>query len=226
MNWGCALVSTTSPDGQSEFLRRLVEIQQDPQVRGLARRESGNLDLAEDAMQEAFYAVAKVKNPEEIENLRAYFCRVLVRESHRLRGQLGAYPVDDVSVVADARQVMLVSQAPAPVDETVIDGFRKRKLHERFTARRAYLVRNVPGRSTDPARYRNLIVSVAEHVLLAGASGDISDADGNLALSAAYPEWFVGEGCAVANGHQRFSRARADVCRILRLIVSRSELSP
>ena len=46
-----------------------------------------------------------------------------------------------------------------------------------------------------------------------GASGDISDADGNLALSAAYPEWFVGGGCAVANGHQRFGRARADVCR-------------
>ncbi len=165
------MVSTTSPDGQSEFLRRLVEIQQDPQVRGLARREAGNLDLAEDALQEAFYAVAKVRNPGEIENLRAYFCRVLVREAHRLRGQLGAYPVDDVSVVADARQDMLVSQAPAPVDETVIDRFRKRTLHERFSARRAYLVRNVPGRSTDPARYRNLIVSVAEHVLLAGASG-------------------------------------------------------
>lgn len=221
------MTSTTSPDGQSEFLRRLVEIQQDPQVRGLARREAGNLDLAEDALQEAFYAVAKVKNPGGIENLRAYFCRVLVREAHRVRGQLGAYPVDDVASVADMRQDMLVSQSAAPsVDRMVGDRLLRRTLHERFTALRASLVRDVPGRSHDPVRYRNLIVSVAEHVLLAGALGDVSEADGNLALSAAYPEWFVGEGCAIANGHQRFSRARADVCRILRLIVSRTDLFP
>ncbi len=178
-------------------------------------------------MQEAFYAVAKVKNPEQIENLRAYFCRVLVREAHRLRGQLGAYPVDDVSVVADARQDMLVGQPPAPsVDQMVGDRLLRRTLHERFAALRGSLVRDVPGRSPDPVRYRDLIVSVAEHVLLASALGDVSEADGNLALSAAYPEWFVGEGCAVANGHQRFSRARADVCRVLRLIVNRTDLFP
>ena len=80
MNRGCASASATSPDGQSEFLRRLVEIRQDPQVRGLARREAGALDLAEDTMQEALYAVAKVKNPGGIENLGAYFWEWFVEE--------------------------------------------------------------------------------------------------------------------------------------------------
>jgi DNA-directed RNA polymerase specialized sigma24 family protein len=218
------LESTTSPDGRSEFLRQLLEIRQDPQVKSLAWRHAGSPDLAEDALQEAFYAIAKVKHPGEIRNLRAYFCRVLVKTAHKLRGQLGAFPVDDVAGVADARQDMIISQPAPPVDESVSDRLLRRTLHERFTAKRAYLVRNVPGRSPDPGRYRALIVSVAEHVLLSTLSGDVSDADGSLALSAAYPEWFAGEGCAVGNGHQRFSRARADVCRVLRLVVKRADL--
>jgi DNA-directed RNA polymerase specialized sigma24 family protein len=221
------LASTTSPDGRSEFLRQLLEIQQDPLVRGLARREAGSLDLAEDALQEAFYAVAKVPHPEQIEIPRAYFCRVLVREAHRLRGQLRAYPVDDVAVLADVRQNVLVNAAPAPsVDETVSWRLRARAWLERFAAQRAHLMQKVPGRSPDPVRYKQLIVSVAERVLLSIASGDVSDADANWALSAAYPEWFAGEGCAVANGHQRLSRARGDVCRILQLIVKRADLFP
>jgi hypothetical protein len=167
-------------------------------------------------MQEAFYAVVKARNPGEIENLRAYFCRVLVREAHRLRSQQGASPDDDVADAIDVRPDTLVSQSPAPpVDETVIDRLRKRTLHERFTARRAYLVRNVPGRSPDPAGYRNLIVSVAERLLRSSLSGDACDADGNLALSAAYPEWFVekecGRECASAfqSGARRCARRAA-----------------
>jgi len=221
------LTSTTSPDGRSEFLRQLLEIRQDPQVRSLARRRAGSLDLAEDALQEAYYAVAKVKNPGQISNLRAYFCRVLVRNADELRGQLATHPADDVADLADVRHDMVVSQPPAPaIDETVSRRLLARKWREHFTAQRRDLVRNVPGRSPDPGRYRDLIVSVAERVLLSIVFGDPSDADGNLALSVAYPEWFAGEGCAVGNGHQRFSRARADVCGVLRLVVRRADLLP
>ena len=43
----------------------------------------------------AYFAVARLENLEQIENLRAYFCKVLIREIHRERGQLGAALVDD-----------------------------------------------------------------------------------------------------------------------------------
>ena len=97
------MTSTTSPDGRSEFLRQLLEIRQDPQVRSLARRRAVSLDLAEDALQEAYYAVAKVKNPGQISNLRAYFCRVLVRKADELRDEKGprsahACALDDAKV--------------------------------------------------------------------------------------------------------------------------------
>lgn len=221
MNGGCALASTTSPDGRSEFLRHLLEIRQDSRVKGLARREAGSLDLAEDALQEAYYAVSQVKNPGEIRNLRAYFCKVLVHEARRLRGQLGAYPVDDVAGLADMPQNMLVSAPPVPpVDEVVCWRLTARAWLESFAAQRAHLLRKVPGRSPDPVRYRQLIVATAERVLLSIVSGDVSEADGNLALAAAYPEWFGGDGCAAGNGHQRFSRARADVCRLVRHVVN------
>lgn len=99
---------------------------------------------------------------------------------------------------------------------------------ERFTAQRAHLVRKVPGRSPDPSRYRNLIVSVAERVLLPLVSGEVSnvDADANQALSAAYQEWFAEEGVATGIGHQRFSLARADVRRVLRCIARSADRLP
>jgi hypothetical protein len=221
------LASTTSPDGRSEFLRRLLEIRQDPQVKSFARRRAGSSDLAEDALQEAFYAIAKQVNAEQITNLRAYFYRVVGRKADELRGQLGAYPADDAADLADLLPGLFVRPAlAAPVEETVSRRLIARRWREFFAARRAYLLRHVPGRSPDPVRYRELIVSVAEKVLLSTAFGDVSDADGNGALRSAYPEWFAGEGCAVGNGHQRFSRARADVCQVLRLVVERGDLVP
>lgn len=221
------MASTTSPDGQSEFLRKLSEIRHDPQVKSLAWRHAESPDLAEDALQEAYYAVARMKHPEEIRNLRAYFNRVLINTARQLRSQLGAFPVEDVADVADGRpQALVGQQAAPPVEDTVGRRVLAGTWRERFTSQRALLVRNVPGRSPDPGRYKDVIVSVAERVLQAIVSGDVRDADGYLALSAAYPEWFAIDGRAVANGHQRLSRARADVSRVLRLVVRRTDLLP
>ena len=89
---------------------------------------------------------------------------------------------------------------------------------------RGELATRVPGRSPDPGRYRDVIVAVAELVLLAIVAGDVSDADSNQALRAAYPQWFGEPGCADNTCHQRFSRARADVRDLLRAIISRDEL--
>jgi DNA-directed RNA polymerase specialized sigma24 family protein len=221
------LASTTSPGGQPEFLRQLLEIRHDPQVKGLAARWAGSPDLAEDALQEAYYAVFKLKNPERIDNPRAYFCKVLYRCAADLRGQLATHPADDVADLADLRHDLLVRYQPAPpVEETVSRRVLAATWLGRFAVQRAYLVRSVPGRSPDPVRYRNLIVAVAERMLRSMVSGDVSDADSNRALSAAYPEWFTGRDCAAGNGYQRFRRARTDVEGVLRLVVRRVEVRP
>ena len=81
-----------------------------------------------------------------------------------------------------------------------------------------------PGARTDPGRYRDLIVAVSEQVLRAILGGDVSEADSNEALRAAYPEWFGQNGRADNNAHQRLSRARADVRDLLKAVVSRDEL--
>ena len=65
-----------------------------------------------------------------------------------------------------------------------------------FATRRGELTTQVPSRSPDPGRYRDLIVTVAEQVLLAIVTGDVSDADYNPSLRAAYSGWFLEPGCA------------------------------
>jgi hypothetical protein len=221
------LTSTTSPDERVDFLRRLQTIQEDPQVKNLARYRARNPDLAEDALQETFYAIARVKYPERIRDLRAYFCQVLIREIYRLHGQLGATLVDDFAAVADALQGKPGGQSVAP---SVVDMVNRDLLactwRKRFAAQHAYLVQKVPGRSGNPGRYRDLIVAVAERTLISLVSGDDSDPDGTVALCAAYPEWFAERGCAVANAQQRVSRGRADVNIVLRLVVNRADLRP
>ena len=67
-------------------------------------------------------------------------------------------------------------------------------------------------------------MSVAEQVLRSIVAADMCDADSNQALRVAYPEWFAEHGGKVGNAHQRFSRARADVRSLLRVIVNRDDL--
>ena len=80
--------------------RELLAIWQDPQVRKLALRYARNPELAEDALQDAYYAVARVKNPERIKNLRAYFCRTLINEVSHLR-RFRATTVEDFESLVD-----------------------------------------------------------------------------------------------------------------------------
>jgi DNA-directed RNA polymerase specialized sigma24 family protein len=86
---------TTTPDGQRDFQHDLLAILDDPKVRSLARRRAGDSELAMDALQAAYCAVARVEDPTAIRNLRAYFCQVLTHEVYRLLGQLGATLVED-----------------------------------------------------------------------------------------------------------------------------------
>ena len=60
-------------------------------------------------------------------------------------------------------------------------------------------------------------------MLLAIVTGDFREVDLNLALRAAYPEWFA-ERCGVSNIHQRLARARADIRDLLKTVISLDEL--
>ena len=72
--------SINRADPREAILQRLAEIREDPRMRSLAIRYAGHPDLADDALQSAYYAVARLKNLEQIQNLRAYFRKVLIRE--------------------------------------------------------------------------------------------------------------------------------------------------
>jgi DNA-directed RNA polymerase specialized sigma24 family protein len=216
------------PDGQAAFFAELLAIREDPKVRGLALRRAGDRDLAEDALQEAWYAVAQVRDPGRIENLRAYFCRTLINKVYDLRGHQEPALVEDFESLAESQQgaAGCTPAPPRPVPDLVSTRLLTRIWLDRLNARRESLTKAVPGRSSDPSRYRTLIVSVAEQVLRAIVDGGVSDADSNQALRAAYSQWFGEKADAANNVHQRFSRARGDVRDVLAAIVHRDELDP
>jgi hypothetical protein len=221
-------LSTTTPDGRRDFQHDLLAILDDPKVRSLARRRAGDPELAMDALQAAYCAVAGVEDPSAIRNLKAYFSQVLTREVYRLLGQFGAMLVQDFTSVADAHQGRPGGHQPIPqsVAETVSTHLLTEAWLEPFKIRRGELAAIVPSRSPDSGRYRDVIVTVAERVLCRIIAGDISDADYNTPLSAAYPQWFDAPRCAENARHQRFRRARADVRDLLRTIINRDDLNP
>ena len=217
--------SPTNPTGREAFLRDLETIWDDPRIRRLARLRAGDPEIAEDALQEAFCAVARYGDPEKIEDLRKYFCRVLINQINRLLRLPAPALVDNFENVADACQDNTWGQPlHEPFDKTLCTHLLVRGRLRRLVAHRAYFIREMPGRSHDPSRYRALIVTLAERILAASVSGGMGNADVNSALRAEYPEWFNELGCGTANAHQRFKRAREDVRDLLQLIISREDL--
>ena len=181
--------------------------------------------MAEDALQETFYALARIRQPQHIDDLRKYFCKVLIHSVYRLRGQLGAVTVDDAGGLVDASGRGFGGEAPQPLlDEVVHTNMVARNWHERLAKHRAALTGSVPGRSPEPGRYRDVIMTTAEGMLLAIVIGDFREVDLNLALRAAYPEWFAERRVAMSNIHQRLTRARADIRDLLKTVISLDEL--
>ena len=221
-----ALPSTKNPDEGSDFQRELLAIREDPKVKSIALWHAGDLDLAEDALEDAVWAVGQ-QDPQIIRNLRAYFCTVLIHKAHRLRNQLGAASVADPELLAGTRQrgVALAGTVPSrPFVEAVGTRLMSEVWCGRLAARRECLRAAVPARSGDPERYRVVIVVAAEQVLRACIAEDDSQADSNEALRADYPEWFAEPDCRPNTYDQRFCRARADVREILKAIVNKDEL--
>jgi len=92
-----ATPSEGSPPGFHEHLLKLCT---DPGIWRFALRRAGHRDLAEDAIQETYYSVSRVKNPEHIRDVRAFFCRSLSHEISHQRGQQTPVPVEDTFVAA------------------------------------------------------------------------------------------------------------------------------
>jgi hypothetical protein len=183
--------------------------------------------VAQDALQEAYYAVARIRNPDEVKDLKGYFCTVLIHKIHGLLGQSKGIPVDNIDGLADAHQGQAGCEPlPPPLEEKVCSDLLTETLLGRLAAQREALTRKVPGRSADPGRYRDVIVAIARLVLISIARRDVSDADGDSALIAMYPEWFAEPRLAPGNAYQRFSRARADVRSVLRSFISPDDLFP
>jgi hypothetical protein len=218
----------TTTSARPEFLQELLAIRKDSRVRNLALRWAGTPDLAEDSLDQAYCAVARVRDPEQIRDLRAYYCRTLYHSVNELRYQLGAALVEDFERVADTHQDEpgCNPAPPRPFDEIVSIDLLVRTWLGHFATPCGELASRAPARSGDPSRYQDAIVAVAKELLPAIAAGAVSDADSNRALRAAYPEWFAEPGCAENTCHQRFSRARADVRGLLRTIISRADLYP
>lgn len=218
---------STSAAERSDYLDHLTLIREDPQVKKLARARAGDPDMAEDALQETFYLLAKISQPQHIDDLRKYFCKVLIHSVYRLRGQLGAVTVDDAGGggLADASGRALGGEPSPPLfDEVTHTNMVARNWHDRLAKQRVGLTGSVPGRSPEPGRYRDVIMTTAEGMLLAIVTGDFREVDLNLALRAAYPEWFAERRVAMGNIHQRLTRARSDIRDLLKTVISLDEL--
>jgi len=219
-------LATASDSSRPDFQQELLVIREDPEVKRLARGRARSPEMAEDALQAAYYAVSRrLKKPPPIKDLRAYFCRTLVREIFRELGQLQAEAPEDVTVLADMRQGRTGTTSPAPrsFPEEVSIRLLGQGWLRALKARRRELAARVPGRSDDPVRYQKLIVKVAEHTLRT-ILGENADADINAVLSRGYAEWFAPGNSSENTRHQRLLRARNDACVLLRTIVERGDL--
>jgi Sigma-70 region 2 len=215
---------TTTASDRPDFQQELLAIRENPEVISLALRRAKNPEIAEDALQAAYYAVCRLADPGAVQDLRAYFCRTLINEIYRELRQLRAATPEDATDLAE-RQGRLVSSSPAlrPFADDVTIRLLGRGWLAAFAARRGELAARVPRRSLDQVRYQGLIVRAAEHMLRT-ILGQNADPDINAVLRGGYAEWFAARGCAENTLDQRLLRARADVSALLRTMIERGDL--
>jgi hypothetical protein len=183
--------------------------------------------FAEDALQDTFRAVAQTQNPEAIEDLRAFFCKSLIRAINRQLTLSAPIPAGDIATVADSRQG-LSSSGPSP-PPSVASEAHLRLLAEvaltRLERNRGELMAMVPARSDDPGRYQVTIIAVARTILRLLFEGPVTMADWNAILRSEYPQWCDEPGLARDATYQRLGRARADVQFLLRAILPRERFA-
>jgi hypothetical protein len=205
------------------FLDDLAKLVQDPAIRRLAERRARCRELAEDALQDTFRAVAQTQHPEAIADLRAFFCKSLIRAIYRQLTLSAPIPAEDIAAIADSRQGLASSgtSAPASVESEADLRLLAEAALTRLERDRAELMAMVPARSDDPRRYRRMIVAVTERILRLLFEGPVATADWNAVLRLEYPQLCGEPGLAHDALYQRLSRARADIQSLLRVILPR-----
>jgi DNA-directed RNA polymerase specialized sigma24 family protein len=218
-----------APGGSVDFQQSLLGVRHDPQVIGLARKWAGAYDLAEDALQIAYYNIATARHPQRIGNLHAYFVKVLKNEIAALRAQgQKTIPLPRPGAALESTQhgaVICGSARSRSLDDLVRTSLLARSVRTRLAARRMSLLLTIPARSKGLRRYRAVIYASAEQVLVDSLNGEASDADSNDAFRAAYPEYFGQPGASADLLYQRFRRAREDVKALLQAVIDHDELS-
>jgi hypothetical protein len=199
----------------------LASIASDPGMYRHARRVAG--ELAGDALQETWYAVAQAGSREPIGNLGGYFYRTLVNISRRMRAEIAqqATPVDDPAAASAARRGR--DQATASAESIALPRLLAAARRERLRRCRPELLRKIPACSPDPDRYQDVILAAAERML--ADEGPASRAEINAALTATYPEWFDAPDGTPANTYQRRCRARESIRQVLAAVIDSAACS-
>jgi hypothetical protein len=196
----------------------LAAIACDPGMRRAAWRLAGN--MADDLLQETWYAMARTAARESIENPRGYFYKTMVNTWRHLRQDLARHgiPADDLDAAASAAKGMPSAEhdALARLDAAARRG--------RLRARRAELWLTIPSYSPDTYRYRGVVMTVAEAA--AAGDGPVSRGELNEALVAAYPQWFGEPGVKPGTLQQRRCRARQAIWRLLAAVLGPDDLRP
>jgi hypothetical protein len=206
------------------FQDDLAELVKDPAVRGLALRRARSRELAEDALQDTFYAVARTRHPETIEDVRAFFCKSLIHTISRQLALAAPIPVEDIGASAGISRDLSVAGTSASVEDEAELSLLAEAALTRLDRDRAELMAAVPARSGDPCRYRYTIVGAAGTILRLLLRGPVAMADWNAVLQAGYPQWCDEPELPHDAIYQRLSRARADVQGLLRAILPRDGL--
>ena len=210
-----------------EFIDDLANLVEDPAIRRLAERRARSRELAEDALQDTFYAVARTQHPDAINDLRAFFCKSLIRAINRQLTLSAPIPAGDIGAIADSRQGLSSSGTSPPA--SVASKAQLRLLAEAALTRlerdRAELMAMVPARSGDPVRYQSAILAVAATILRLLFEGSVTPADWNAVLKSAYPQWCDESGLVGDAMYQRLSRAREDVRLLLQSILPRERFA-
>jgi DNA-directed RNA polymerase specialized sigma24 family protein len=210
------------------FLDDLAKLVQDPEVRRLAERRARSHELAEDALQETFRAVAQMQNPETVRDLRAFFCKALIHEINHQLARSAPILTEDISVISDRRQAGTSSSGTSPPASAATEAHLRLLAGAALTRLerdRDELMAFVPARSSDSRRYRSAIIAAARPILRLLFEGHVTSADWNAVLKSEYPQWFGEAGLARDAIDQRLSRARGDVQLLLQAIFPRDQLA-
>jgi DNA-directed RNA polymerase specialized sigma24 family protein len=206
-----------NPAGSGGY-EELAAIACDPGMRRAAWRLAG--DMADDLLQETWYAMVRTAARESIESPRGYFYKTMVNTWRHLRQDLARHgiPADDLDAAAGAAKGMPSAEddALARLDAAARQG--------RLQARRAELWLTIPPYSQDPHRYRSVVMTVAETA--ATGDGPVTRAELNEALAEAYPEWFGEPGVKPGALQQRRCRARQAIWRLLADVLGPEDLRP